>query len=239
MEFRDPDTDKKVIRKKRIAAVCILAGIILAVGGLAFAVCGPVLKMTDDPEALRAYIGNMGLWGVGFFILVTALQVISAFIPGGPFEIAAGYCFGPFRGALLCDIGMTLGSVAVFLLVRRFGMSFIEIFFSKEKIASLKFLKSSGRTSLVLFLLFLIPGTPKDIIAYAVGLTDLSLASWLFITAVGRFPTILLSTLSGDALGDRRYGLFAAVIAVIAIAAVIGAILYRRWNSKEEYLNEK
>ena len=198
------------------------------IGAAAYGVCAPVLRMADDPEELRRYIGNMGIWGAAFMILVTAIQVVAAVIPGGPIEIAAGYCFGPLAGALISDIGMTLGSLAVFLLVRRFGMSFIEIFFSRERIESLRFLKTTGQSRLVLFLLFLIPGTPKDIIAYAVGLTDLSLASWLFITAVGRFPSVLLSTLSGDALGDRRYGHFIIVIIVLAAAAGIGSMIYRK-----------
>lgn len=218
------------ITKKRIAAICILAGVIMVIAGAALALCGPILRMADDPEALRAYIGSMGMWGSAFLILVTALQVISALIPGGPFEIAAGYCFGPLPGAILCDIGMTIGSVVVFLLVRRFGMSFIELFFSREKIESLRFLKTTGQSRIVLFFLYLIPGTPKDVLAYAVGLTDLRLASWLFITVVGRFPSILLSTISGDALGDRHYGLFVAVIVVIFATAGIGGWLYRRWN---------
>ena len=124
---------------------------------------------------------------------------------------------------------MTLGSLIVFLLVRRFGMAFIEIFFSREKIESLKFLRTTGQSRLVLFLLFLIPGTPKDIIAYAVGLTDLSLVSWLFITAVGRFPSILLSTLGGDAIGDRQYGRFIIFFMVTAVIAGVGSLFYRKW----------
>ena len=96
----------------------------------------------------------MGFWGGAFFILVTAVQVVAAVVPGGPIEIAAGYCFGVLPGALICDIGMTIGSMLVFLLVRRFGMSFIEIFFSREKIESLKFLKTNGQSRLVIFLLF-------------------------------------------------------------------------------------
>ena len=113
-------------------------------------------------------------------------------------------------------------------------MDFIEIFVPREKVESLKFLKTNGQSRMVIFLLFLIPGAPKDVIAYGIGLTDLSLAAWLFITAVGRFPSILLSAMSGDALMDQSYGRFIVVIAVIAVTALAGGILYRVWMKKQK-----
>lgn len=70
------------------------------------------------------------------------LQVLLAVIPGGPFEIGAGYAFGVIRGTLICDFAMTTASVIIFLFVRRFGMKFVELFVSREKIESVKILKS-------------------------------------------------------------------------------------------------
>lgn len=220
--------------KKKIIATIILIAVIAVIASIAIAVCVPVLNKANDPDELRAYIESMGMWGPAFFIIVAAIQVVAAVIPGGPIEVAAGYCFGVLPGAIICDIGMTLGSIIVLLLVRRFGMSFIEIFFSKEKIDSLTFLKTNGQSRLVIFLLFLIPGAPKDVLAYGVGLTDLSLPSWLFITAVGRFPSILLTVLSGDALEDERYAHFIIVFIVLAALSGIGATFYRIWVKKQK-----
>ena len=230
--MKKKDTEKRDIKKKLIA-ILILAVVIAAIAAVAWHTCVPMLRMADDPDEFRAFIEQRGFAGVVFFVFVTIVQVIAAVIPGGPLEIAAGYCFGPLKGALIVDLGMTMGSLIVFLLVRRFGMAFIEIFISKEKIESLKFLKTNGQSRVVIFLLFLIPGSPKDVLAYAVGLTDLTVPAWLFITAVGRFPSILLSTLSGDALGEQNYTVFIIVIAVIAVLGAAGGILYRLWLKKQ------
>ena len=113
-------------------------------------------------------------------------------------------------------------------------MSDASAWLSKEKIGEIKFSKTNGQSRLVIFLLFLIPGTPKDILAYGVGLTDLSLAFWIFTVSVGRLPSILLSTLSGDALGDKRYGHFIIVLIIISALAAIGAAFYRRWTKEQQ-----
>ncbi len=227
------ETAPEKLRRKRITAIGIVLFIIILIAVIAVKIYIPILKMADNPEEFRAYMDARGLWGTVLFIVIVALQVVTAVIPAGPLEVVAGYCFGTVKGTIIADIGLTLGSIMIFLLVRRFGMGFIELFFSKEKIESMKFLKTSGQSKIVLFLLFLIPGTPKDILSYGVGLTDLSLISWILITSIGRIPSILFSTMGGDALLEGRYGLLIAIIIVLAAAAGIGTILYRRWARKQ------
>ncbi len=227
------DLSNSSLYKKRIAAIGILLAVIALFVVTGLKVYVPILRLADDPEEFRLYLETKGFWGTALFILITAAQVIIAVIPGGPVEVLSGYCFGSFKGALIADLGMTIGSTVVFLMVRRFGMAVIELFFSKEKIASLKFLKTNGQSRLVIFLLFLIPGTPKDILSYGVGLTDLTLPMWILITSVGRFPSILFSTMSGDALMEGRYGLFAAILIILVALAGAGTILYRRWQKKQ------
>lgn len=194
----------------------------------------PLSNFVADPEALRLWILDTGLWGVLVFSLLNAAQVVFAVIPGGPFEIAAGYVFGVLPGTLLCDVTMTLASVLVYLLVRKFGMRFVELFISRKQIESVRFLQDNRRLQSILFLVFLIPGTPKDVVTYLVGLTSLPLPSWIFICFVGRFPAILLTALSGSALGSARYGIVAAVIIVFALCYFIGLRFYQRWNRSAE-----
>lgn len=192
----------------------------------------PLTGFAADPEALRLWVIDTGAWGVLVFGLLNALQVVFAVIPGGPFEIAAGYIFGVLPGTLLCDATMTIASTIVFLLVRKFGMAFVELFISRRQIESVHFLHDNRRLQPILFLLFLIPGTPKDVITYLAGLTSLPLGSWIFICFVGRFPAVLLTALGGSALGSAKYGVVAAIMIAFALCYLAGLRVYQRWNRK-------
>lgn len=208
----------------------ILGLVVAAFAALTILAWKPLTSFASDPESLRLWVIDRGIWGVLVFGFLNALQVVFAVIPGGPFEVAAGYIFGVLPGTLLCDATMTIASVLVYLLVRRFGMRFVELFVSREQIESVRFLQNSHRLRSILFLVFLIPGTPKDVVTYLVGLTTLPLPSWVFICFVGRFPAILLTALSGSALGSAKYGVVAAVILVFALCYFIGLRFYQRWN---------
>ncbi len=222
----------KELKKKRITAVLLLVMILAVVLTISYFICRPMLEMASDPKAFQAYMHGNKPWSVLMFMSACFLQVVAAIIPGGPFEVAAGYSFGILWGTLICDVAMTMGSVFVFLMVRRFGLRFAELFISKEKIESASFLKQSNKRDLLTFLFFLIPGTPKDIFTYFVGFTDMKLPMWIFITFVGRFPAIFLSVVSGDAAGEKKYLLFIIVMAVIIVTAGVGYLFYSAYQKK-------
>ena len=210
----------------------LLAIVILVFASLTILLWRPLVSFASNPEILRVWMQEIGIWGILLFGILNFLQVVFAVIPGGPFEIAAGYIFGVLPGTLLCDITMTISSVVVFLLVRKFGVRFVELFISRRQIEDMGFLKDNQKVQSVLFFIFLLPGTPKDVVTYLAGLTNLSLKSWIFICFVGRFPAILLTALGGSALGSAKYGIVAAVIVVFAVAYLAGMRLYR--NLEEE-----
>lgn len=177
----------------------------------------PLLRFVSDPELFRVWVDSYGLWGRLAYIGMVILQVIVALIPGEPFEIAAGYAFGTIEGTILSMLACTLGSMIVFLLVRRYGMSLAELFFSKEKLQSVSFLKTNPKREVVFLLIFMIPGTPKDLLCYYAGMTDLRFPVWLLICSFGRLPAIITSTIGGDALGTENYWFAAGVFAVALV----------------------
>ena len=187
----------------------------------------PLIQFVQEPERFRAWVDEQGVMAPIAFLGMLILQIVVAIIPGEPLEIAAGYAFGAVEGTLLCVLGAFLGRVAVFLLVRRFGTRAVEVFFPLDKRNELKFLQNKRRLTFWVFFLFFLPGTPKDVLCYLVGLTDLPLRSWLFIAAVAPLPSIVTSTIGGNALGTENYIFAVIMFAITLIISGLGLLAYR------------
>lgn len=216
-------------RRKRLAGMGI--GIFIAVSAAACLWVGkPMLNLLSDPQQFRAWVQEQGWWGGVAFVGMMALQIVVAMIPGEPLEIAAGYAFGAVEGTLLCLLGAVIGGAVVFVFVRRYGSRAVEVFFPREKIDSLRILKDERRLEAWLFIIFLFPGTPKDLLTYCVGLTHMQLGRWLLISSVGRIPSVITSTIGGDALSMGQYGFAAAVFGVTLALCGLGIMVYRRIN---------
>ncbi|MBQ1262787.1 MAG: TVP38/TMEM64 family protein, partial [Oscillospiraceae bacterium] len=171
---------------------------------------------------------SFGVLGRLVFVGIVILQVVIALIPGEPFEIAAGYAFGSIEGTLLCLAAIAIGSLIIFALVRKFGVKLVELFFPLEKINSLKFLKNKQRFNTIYFIVMCLPGTPKDLLSYFAGLTDMKLSTWLLISTVARIPSVITSTIGGSALGSEQY-LFAIIAFALTLAlSGAGLIIYKK-----------
>jgi len=110
----------------------------------------------------------------------------------------------------------------------------LEIFFAKEKIQSLRFLQNSRRRNILLFLIMLIPGTPKDLISYFAGLLDISLQRWLLIVAISRMPSLITSTMGGNAMGEQQYIFAIVVFASTLLISLLGIYTYRKLGKEEK-----
>lgn len=192
----------------------------------------PLIEFISNPTQFKEWVETRGIVAYIAFVLMVVFQIIIAFIPGEPFELAAGYAFGGFMGTLLCVIASVIGCTLVFMLTRKFGTPLVELFFGKEKVKKLKFLKNSKKRNIIIFLIFFIPGTPKDIITYFVGLTDIKLCHWLLICSVAKLPSIITSTVSGGALGQQRYVTAIVFLLITALVSIIGIYIYKRVLAK-------
>lgn len=197
----------------------------------------PMVRFAENPELFRSWVDQSGLWGRLIFVGMVILQVIVAFIPGEAVELAAGYSFGVIEGTALSMLGIAIGSWIIFLLVRRYGIKLVEVFFSSKDITQVRFLRSSRRTRVLVFLLMLIPGTPKDFLSYFAGLTNLKLKQWLLIVVIARLPSVLTSTLTGAAAGEERYVLAGIMLAVTFLISFLGVIYYRKVCIEENNRN--
>lgn len=193
----------------------------------------------QDPAYVREKIGEHYLLGAVAMVLISAVQVIVALIPGELVEIAAGYCFGSWVGSLLCLIGIVLGSCTTILLVRYFGSRYVYAFYPKEKIDALPIINDPPKRNILTFILFVIPGTPKDLFTYAIGLTDMSIPLYIALTTAARFPSVILSTLSGGALGTKDYTMAINFVIVTAAVSGVGILVYRAILKRRKAAKDK
>ena len=219
-------------RKKKIFSLVTISFFILFCAAIFWFVGRPMVRFISEPSIVRALVDCHGFWGSMAFAGMMVVQIVIAIIPGEPLEIAAGYTFGVVEGTLLCLAGSVLGSLIVFLFVRRFGIRAVEVFFPREKLLSLKFIQNSRRLNLLVFILFFIPGTPKDIMTYFVPFTPMKLSTWLLISATARIPSIITSTIGGDALGLQNY-LFAIIAFAVTLTLSLGGVLLYRHISRK------
>ena len=219
-------------RSKKIISAGVIAAFILFCAAVGWFIGRPLIQFEGEPEKFRAWVNESGIWGMIAFVGMTVFQVIIAFVPGEPLEIGAGYAFGAFWGTLLCIIGITLGSLIVFWLVRTLGVRLLEVFFTYEKIKSLKFLQNEKRLALITFFLFFLPGTPKDLLTYFVGLTKIDFKGFLFIVAVARIPSVITSTIGGSLLGSEKYILAVIAFGITLLISVIGWVIYNKISKK-------
>ena len=215
-------------KQKKIISVILLVLFLGFSALVAWFIGKPMISLVSEPERFRDWVESRGNWGRLIFIGMMVFQVIIALVPGEPLEIGAGYAFGAVEGTLLCVAGVTIGSLLVFGLVRRFGIRLVEVFFDTGKIKQLKFLQNEKRLDLITFIVFFLPGTPKDLLTYFVGLTDIKLSKFIFIVSVARMPSIITSTVGGSALGIKRYELAAIVFGGTVIISLLGLFIYNK-----------
>ena len=222
---------------KRALGIAAIAAFLLFLGAVGYFIGRPMLQFVSEPEAFRAWVDSSGLWGRALFVGMVILQVVVALIPGEPLEIGAGYAFGALEGTILSMVGIVLGSALVFQFVRRFGVRLVEVFFPRERILEARFLKNTKRLNLLTFLVFLIPGTPKDLLSYFIPLTGMRLRTWLVITGAARVPSVLTSTVFGNALGMQQYWFAGIVFLAAAALSAAGFLAYRRMSRRREPKN--
>ena len=189
----------------------------------------PYIRQLSNPETRQKFIQwitSLGIRGWLIVLGIQVLQIIVAFIPGGPIEILAGILYGGFGGLLTCLCGSVLASFCAFSLAKKFGTPLIARLFNKNDIEKFSFLQDSRKLETIVFILFLIPGTPKDMLTYLAGTSPIKTSRFLIIATFARIPAVILSTFIGS---SARHGEWKTAVLIFVITAVIGllGILYK------------
>ena len=185
-------------------------------------------------DDFRDYIQSFGAGGPLVLLGLQFLQVFIALIPGELLETAAGYAFGPWIGTAICYVGVGLASALIFALTRRYGVKLVEIFVDRERINELRFLNTERKRNNLIFLLYFIPGTPKDLLTYFVGLTDIKLSTFLILSMIARIPSVISSTFGGHLLGEERYTGAIVLYGITGLVSALGLLGYNLYLKKKQ-----
>lgn len=232
--LREPDLENKKIvslGKKTIAA----SDIVKLVGLLAFFVVAilavwaawPYIKEIFEPggvDKLISQVHEAGAAGVLILFAFQLLQVIVAFIPGEVTAVAAGMMYGPWLGALLILVGGAVASAIVYYIVHFLGAPFVHDMVPKQFISKFREYERTGKFNIIVFILFLIPGLPKDAFTYIVGLSDMKCSTFLVLSTLARTPGVLVTTYAASGITDGDYVQAVIIFAVFAALAVLGLI---------------
>ena len=209
---------------KWVLFLLILAGIVfLIVHRYNSQLWAQVTKFYDvlyDRHHLKGLIASFGAYSPLAYILLQIIQVIVAPIPGGAIEFMGGYLFGVKAGFIYSMIGLTIGSWMAFSLARIFEKVAVEKFVSERTRRKFDYLVEHEGVILS-FVLFLIPGFPKDALCYILGLTPMHLGIFLTISTIGRIPGTLIACLQGGKAFDHQYYTFGILLGASALVILV------------------
>ena len=190
----------------------------------------------DDVEKFIAGYGHLsGL----VYIVFQIFQVVISVIPGEVFQVAAGYLFGPFWGIVYALIGCLLGEAIAFGLARLLGQGFVRLFMSEEQFIKYQERLNSNKAYTLCFILYLIPGIPKDILCYVAGASEIRFIPFLLISMIARLPGLIGSIAMGSLVDQGAYHLAAIILGIACIAAVLGFIYRNKLSEFMDKLKER
>ena len=224
--MNDSHEQPKNTTKQILLVVLLLAGIAAVA-----AVCMPLVRLLAQPETqekLRSTIASLGVKGWFLFLLLQMLQIIVAFIPGEVVQLMAGVLYGTWGGLFTCLLGALFASAIIFFVVRKAGEGLLVRLFGKNKLAEYDFLRDSERIETVTFVLFLIPGVPKDLLTYLAGISRINPWRFLLLSTLARTPALVVSTMIGSSASQGSLLVTALLTIGVAVAALVGVVYRKR-----------
>lgn len=209
----------------------VIATVLMLLAGILFAIVAfngwfpldryrELFEFYANRKAIAQYIKDAGPYGPIVFIMLQALQVVAAPIPGEATGILGGYLFGTLPGLIYSTIGLTLGSCVGFGLGRWLGLPFVRRFVRQETYHKFDFL-TRAKGELVIFLLFLIPGFPKDILCFFLGASPIPFGTFFLVSTVGRIPGTWLLSIQGTQVRGHQYVSLFILLSLLAVVLLV------------------
>lgn len=209
---------------KKIVSIIVVIFILVMIGYLF-----PLMKNLSSLEgqiAFKQKVESSGMLGMLTLFGLQLAQIFLIVVPGEPLEILAGMCYGAIWGTVFIMVSACIVTVMIYGLVRKFGRNFVCNFCEEEKVKKIensKLFQNPKKIEKIMLILFLIPGTPKDLLVYVAGLLPIQPMRFILISTFARFPSVISSTLAGAnlAMGDWKMSIILYVAVLILVAIVI------------------
>lgn len=224
----------KDVKIKRIATLIVCALMLAGFIALYLTKGKELLEIVKDADNFKLWLSGFGGMDKVVFVAIRAFQTVIKIIPAEPLEIGSGYAYGTWGGLGLCLLGSVLGSIAIIFIARVFGTKVVSLFVSMDKINSLDLFKDKNKIGGTLFILYLIPSTPKDVFTYVAGLTKMNVPMFLILSSIARIPSIITSTWCGSSLGDKNYVKSIIIFVATAVVGGIGLLIYNKLSNKNK-----
>ncbi len=227
--------------KNKIIIILLVTLFVLLIAYILYKLI-PLFISLNDPEnqtKFKEYIESMGHKGWLMMLGIQVLQIFISFIPGEIVEILSGMLYGPIGGLFICLLGILIGSILIYYTVKLFANKNLDRY--KEKIKTYSFLNNPKKIHVYFFILFLIPGLPKDIFIYLVPFLPIKFSTFLIISLIARIPSILSSTYAGNSLLSGNYLVTIIIFIIFGTLGILGILfndkilaLFKKHNDKDE-----
>ena len=228
-EVPEIDVRRRALRRRVLIGLVTAASITAL---LCWEYLPGLLAWLADARAVRAFVSDHAFVSRLAMLGINIVQVLLAFLPGEPVELASGYAFGFWEGTALCLVASGLATSMIYWATRRWGWKLVGLFFDRSLFDRFSWLKSAKRLEPIMLIVFLIPGTPKDFLTYFAGLTNMRFLPVVLIATFGRIPSIVTSTITASAVGSGNWPLVACTLVASAFLLAVGGLMYRRLRSR-------
>lgn len=209
-----------------ILKFCLLIIILVGVPLYVYFFQKDFLQEMSSLKTVKAYLSKYQTQSIFVYIAAQAVQIIISLIPGQWLQIAAGYLYGFWLGYLYSVIGATVGTVVTYYLAKILGKDAIALIFGEERFRKYRAKITSKKGMVAIFIIFLIPGVPKDLCNYVAGISNVGLKAFLIVSLIGRTPGMMGSLLIGRQVQVGGYS-GAIVIGVIAVILFVLGVIFR------------
>ena len=217
--------------------------LILIILGIFFWKLAPFMTNLATKEGQIAFknrIDDMGFSGLLLLFGLQILQILLVVLPGEPFEVLAGMCYGAWGGCLFITLSVFITTTIIFFTVRKLGKKYLYNFFQRErvdKIMKSKALKNPRNLEIILCALFFLPATPKDLFVYIGGLLPIKPLRFILISTFVRFPSVITSTMVGANISRGNWKISLLIYLVTFVAAMISIYLVSLKDKNKEIID--